>query len=91
MLENRVAHVILVTENPAGLQMLEKALPTKFVDLVTLQDALPEESLYYLKKRIGDHQKIADAESYSKVLGGRLIDLETFSAKVLTGLDPDSK
>ena len=71
--------------------MLEKALPTKFVDQVSLQDALPEESLFYLKKRIGDIHKLDNPELYSKVLGGRLNDLETFSAKVLTGLDPDGK
>ena len=69
--------------------MLEKALPTKLIDQVSLQDALPEESLFYLKKRIGESLKLDNPEVYSQVLGGRLNDLETFSAKVLTGLDPD--
>ncbi|KAL7421170.1 mitochondrial escape protein 2 [Cryptotrichosporon argae] len=85
LVENQVAHVIVVTEGPTATKALTKALPAKPLNSVSLADADEANSLAYIRDKLaGNDISTEDASQVAK-LGGRMVDLETLVYKVKTG------
>ena len=91
LIENHVAYVIVVTEGPVATKALNKALPAKPLNTVSLSDADETNSLTYLQNKLASmsasHKYTLTAEEQAQVhkLGGRMIDLETLVYKIRTG------
>lgn len=91
LVENKVAHVIVVTEGATATKALTKALPSKPLNTVSLADADEINSLLYVKTKLaGVSEKYQDSlsqEDRTQVskLGGRMVDLETLVYKVRMG------
>ncbi len=84
LVENKVAHVIVVTDGPTATKALTRALPTKPLNSVALADADETNSLDYVKDKLRIDLSAEDSHQINK-LGGRMIDLETLVYKVRTG------
>lgn len=91
LVENKVAHVIIVTEGATATKSLTKALPSKPFNNVSLADADHTNSLAYVQNKlaaVSDTYKGSlttdDSDQVAK-LGGRMVDLETLVYKVRTG------
>lgn len=85
LVENRIAHVIVVTDSSTATKSLTKALPSKPLNSVSLADADQANSLSYVKDKLkGQGLSTEDSDHVSK-LGGRMVDLETLVYKVKTG------
>ncbi|KAK4684547.1 U4/U6 small nuclear ribonucleoprotein PRP31, partial [Tremellales sp. Uapishka_1] len=89
LIENRVAHVIVICEGATASKSLTKALPSKPLNSVGLADADHSNSLSYVvdKLGVGKEQMPLSVEESQQVakLGGRMVDLETLVYKVRTG------
>ena len=86
LVENRIAHVIVVTDSSTATKSLTKALPSKPLNSVSLADADQSNSLSFVKDKLkGQNLTAEDSEQVSK-LGGRMVDLETLVYKVRTGV-----
>jgi hypothetical protein len=87
LVENRIAHVIVVTDTSIATKALTKALPTKPLNSVSLADADEANSLAYVKDKLKGSKLALSAEDSTEVakLGGRMVDLETLVYKVRTG------
>jgi hypothetical protein len=87
LVENRIAHVIVVTDTSIATKALTKALPTKPLNSVSLADADEANSLAYVKDKLKGSKLTLSAEDSTEVakLGGRMVDLETLVYKVRTG------
>jgi hypothetical protein len=88
LVENQVAHVIVITEGPTATKALTRALPAKPLNTVGLSDADEANSLDYVNDKLVSNKKDSlsndDAAQIAK-LGGRMVDLETLVYKVRTG------
>jgi hypothetical protein len=101
LVENRIAHVIVVTEGAMATKALNRALPSKPLNNVALADADEANSLSYVQDKLA-HSPIANGNGKSQQeqprftlsseegqqiskLGGRMVDLETLVYKVRTG------
>jgi len=91
LVENKVAHVIVITEGATATKALTKALPSKPLNTVSLADADEVNSLAYVRNKLAgvsdqykENLSPEDASQVSK-LGGRMVDLETLVYKVRTG------
>ncbi|OCF36360.1 exonuclease [Kwoniella heveanensis BCC8398] len=88
LVENKVAHVIVITEGATATKALTKALPAKPLNSVGLADADESNALAYVKDKLRSNQVFAlsveDSAQVAK-LGGRMVDLETLVYKVRTG------
>ncbi|ORX33380.1 RNA12 protein-domain-containing protein [Kockovaella imperatae] len=87
LVENKIAHVIVITEGPIASKSLTKALPSKPLNTVSLADADYENSLSYVRDKLESSNSalsLADRDQITK-LGGRMVDLETLVYKVRTG------
>jgi hypothetical protein len=91
LVENKVAHVIVITEGATATKALTKALPSKPLNTVSLADADEMNSLAYVRNKLAgvsdqykDTLSPEDASQVAK-LGGRMVDLETLVYKVRTG------
>jgi hypothetical protein len=87
LVENRIAHVIVVTDSSIATKALTKALPSKPLNSVSLADADEANSLTYVKDKLKGSKLTLSAEDSAQVtkLGGRMVDLETLVYKVRTG------
>lgn len=86
LVENRIAHVIVVTDSSTATKSLTKALPSKPLNSVSLADADQANSLSFVKDKLkGQPLTSEDSEQVSK-LGGRMVDLETLVYKVRSGV-----
>jgi hypothetical protein len=87
LVENRIAHVIVVTDSSIATKALTKALPSKPLNSVSLADADEVNSLTYVKEKLKGSKLALSAEDSDQVtkLGGRMVDLETLVYKVRTG------
>lgn len=88
LVENRIAHVIVVTEGATATKALNRALPSKPLNTVALSDADEINSLNYVQEKLGSGQERAltlDEGQQIAKLGGRMVDLETLVYKVRTG------
>ncbi|KAI5900140.1 uncharacterized protein SCHCODRAFT_02607113 [Schizophyllum commune H4-8] len=89
LVENKIAHVLILSDNRENSKRLAKALPTKPLYTVALSDADPNTSLSYVKQKLQD----ADVDSsftseqigLIQRLGGRASDLESLVHKVRNG------
>lgn len=87
LVENRIAHVIVVTDSSIATKALTKALPSKPLNSVSLADADEANSLSFVKDKLKGSKVTLSAEDSAQVakLGGRMVDLETLVYKVRTG------
>jgi len=91
LVENKVAHVIVVTEGATATKALTKALPSKPLNTVSLADADEPNSLLYVKTKLAgvgeQYRETLSQEDRTQVskLGGRMVDLETLVYKVRMG------
>ncbi|KAK0448384.1 RNA12 protein-domain-containing protein [Desarmillaria tabescens] len=87
--EHQIAHVIVVSDNRENMKSLTKALPSKPLNLIALDDADTASALAFVKHKLKD----ADIDlqfsyvqtTYLERLGGRSSDLETLIHKVRNG------
>ncbi|TYJ54332.1 hypothetical protein B9479_004997 [Cryptococcus floricola] len=97
LVENKIAHVIVVTEGPTATKALTKSLPAKPLNLVGLADADETNALAYVSEKLRHHSSsprssssddksvnTLSAEDSAQIakLGGRMVDLETLVYKV---------
>ena len=90
LVENKIAHVIVITEGPIASKSLTKALPSKPLNTVGLADADYANSLSYVNDKLTslpDHSTDLNSEDREQIskLGGRMVDLESLVYKVRTG------
>ena len=91
LVENRIAHVVFVTEGATATKALTKALPSKPLNNVGLADADELNSLIYVTDKLStfseQYKTTLSPEDRAQVskLGGRMVDLETLVNKVKTG------
>lgn len=85
LVENRIAHVIVVTDSSTSTKTLTRALPSKPLNSVSLADADEANSLSYVRDKLKGQTLSADDSAQVAKLGGRMIDLETLVYKVRTG------
>lgn len=87
LVENKIAHVIVVCDSSSVAKALTRAIPTKPLNAISLADADSENSMNYILNKLGkDRNSISatDAQLIEKV-GGRMIDLELLVYKVRSG------
>ena len=89
LIENKVAHVIVITEGPTATKSLTKALPSKPLNIIGLADADEANSLSYVQDKLtglnGSSNLSTEDEVQIGKLGGRMVDLEMVVYKVRTG------
>ena len=86
LIENRIAHVIVITEGPTATKALVRAQPAKPLNSVALADADEANSLVYVQDKLGEANMLSiDDRACISKLGGRMVDLETLVYKVRTG------
>ncbi|KAF9492251.1 hypothetical protein BDN71DRAFT_1396959 [Pleurotus eryngii] len=87
--ENRIAHVIVVSDNRENAKRLSKAIPSKPLNSIALSDADTSSALSFVKQRLRDsdievHFTKSETELVER-LGGRASDLESLIHKVTNG------
>ncbi|KIJ17097.1 hypothetical protein PAXINDRAFT_167891 [Paxillus involutus ATCC 200175] len=89
LVDNQIAHVIVVSDNRENAKLLARALPTKPLNSIALHDADAGSALAIVKKRLRDvglsAELTASQISCIERLGGRASDLETLIHKVRGG------
>jgi len=94
LVENRVAHVIFVTQHVGAVKILGKALPDRTFETISLSDAQPESAMRFVQKRLDAVRKDRNLTGLDRAiaaLGGRLTDLQLFIEKIYGGLDSDGE
>lgn len=89
LIENKVAHVIVIGEGSVTNKTLTQALPSKPLNSVTLSDADTYNSLEYVREKLSSPDapyalSTSDTAEVAK-LGGRMVDLEQLVYKVRSG------
>lgn len=88
--ENKIAHVVVISDNRENLKRLARALPSKPLISIPLYDADAESALAFVKKRLAEadiHIEYAPEQvAHVNQLGGRASDLESLVHKVRSGL-----
>jgi len=91
LVENQVAHVIVVSDNRENARLLTKASPAKPLTSVALEDADATSALTFVQQKLHDagldYQFTKQQTAYVERLGGRASDLETLIHKVRSGQD----
>ncbi|KAG6910918.1 hypothetical protein DXG01_006601 [Tephrocybe rancida] len=89
LVENQVAHVIILSDNRENAKYLAKALPSKPLNSIVLSDADARSSISFVKQKLLDADINADFTSqqvaYIERLGGRSSDLESLIHQVRNG------
>lgn len=82
LVENKIAHVIVITDSTSAMKPLTRALPAKPFNSIVLSDADKESSMNYVVANLGASGARLTSEEKSQVekIGGRMIDLELVSA-----------
>ncbi|KAF7319445.1 hypothetical protein HMN09_00283000 [Mycena chlorophos] len=87
LVEQKLAHVVLVTDNRENAKRLAKALPSKPLQTIALSDADTESALAFVKHKLDDARICLDytAEQIASIqrLGGRASDLHDVRSKLL--------
>ncbi|KAG9046882.1 mitochondrial escape protein 2 [Tulasnella sp. UAMH 9824] len=89
LVENKVAHVIVISDNKENVRRLAKALPSKPLLSLSLGDADPATALAFVRGKIsslGPVQLTQEDEAWVEKLGGRASDLDSLIHKVQNGL-----
>ncbi|TID28553.1 hypothetical protein CANINC_002426 [Pichia inconspicua] len=95
LVQLNIAHVIFITDDVGSVQELITALPTSPLKRTVLSDASPIASSMYVENALKrdvkfDFEKYgADLELYTKMLGGRMRDLQMFVRRIKTGDTPE--
>ncbi len=89
LIENKIAHVIVVGEGSIASKALTAALPSKPLNQVNLSDADDYNALEFVREKLSTegHPVELTPEETSDVakLGGRMVDLELLVYKVRSG------
>ncbi|KAF5358522.1 hypothetical protein D9756_001759 [Leucocoprinus leucothites] len=89
LVENQVAHVIVISDNRENAKRLSRALGPKPLNSIALFDADPASSLAFVKQKLKgagvDVAFTGDETKYLQILGGRATDLESMIHKVRNG------
>ncbi|KJA27306.1 hypothetical protein HYPSUDRAFT_62986 [Hypholoma sublateritium FD-334 SS-4] len=93
LVENHIAHVIVLSDNRENAKRLTKALPSKPLNSIALSDADASSSLSFVKQKLLDSGSdigisAQDAQHIER-LGGRASDLESLIHKVRNGMKVD--
>ncbi|KAJ7771805.1 RNA12 protein-domain-containing protein [Mycena metata] len=91
LVENQLAHVVVISDNRENSKRLAKALPSKPLNTIALHDADAASALAFVKRKLEDadikldytQEQVAAVER----LGGRASDLESLIHKVRNGSD----
>ncbi|TDL27233.1 hypothetical protein BD410DRAFT_740017 [Rickenella mellea] len=90
LVENQVAHVIVVSDNRENAKLLAQALPSKPLNVIALYDAESSSALSYVSRKLRDAGETNDLtperEKFIERLGGRASDLDSLVHKVRNGL-----
>ncbi|KAF7311650.1 hypothetical protein MKEN_01068400 [Mycena kentingensis (nom. inval.)] len=93
LVEQQIAHVVVVTDNRENGKRLAKALPSKPLHMIQLSDADEKSALAFVKRKLKDANINLDytREQVASVrrLGGRASDLESLVHKVRNGATVD--
>ncbi|KAJ6547159.1 RNA12 protein-domain-containing protein [Mycena capillaripes] len=89
LVENQLAHVVVISDNRENSKRLAKALPSKPLNAIALYDADAASALAFVKRKLEDadikldytREQVASVER----LGGRATDLESLIHKVRNG------
>jgi hypothetical protein len=87
LVENKIAHVIVVCDSSSVAKALTRAIPAKPLNAISLADADSENSMNFILNKLGvqrDSMSPTDTQLIGKV-GGRMIDLELLVYKVRSG------
>ncbi|KAM5539125.1 hypothetical protein V8D89_007348 [Ganoderma adspersum] len=88
--DNKIAHVIVVSDNRENVKALAKALPSKPLNQISLSDADNASALAFVEQKLHDSgvdvEFTRDQTSYIERLGGRASDLESLVHKVRSGM-----
>ena len=87
LVENKIAHVIVVCDSSSVAKALTRAIPAKPLNAISLADADSENSMNYILNKLGVQRESlspTDTQLIGKV-GGRMIDLELLVYKVRSG------
>lgn len=89
LIENKVAHVIVVGEGSIASKTLTASLPSKPLNQVNLSDADDYNALEFVREKLSSdgHQVELSPEETADIakLGGRMVDLELLVYKVRSG------
>ncbi|KIO26152.1 hypothetical protein M407DRAFT_235699 [Tulasnella calospora MUT 4182] len=80
LVENKVAHVIVISDNRENMRRLAKALPSKPLLSISLGDADPATAMAFVRGKIsalGPVQLTPEDEAWVEKLGGRAGDLDS--------------
>ncbi|EIM82494.1 exonuclease [Stereum hirsutum FP-91666 SS1] len=89
LVDNQIAHVVVLSDNRENSKRLAKALPSKPLNSIALYDADSASALQFVKQRL--HESGIDADfseketAYVERLGGRASDLASLIHKVRGG------
>jgi hypothetical protein len=89
LVENKIAHVIVIGEGSVTTKTLTQALPSKPLNSISLSDADDRNSLEFVREKLSTPDapfelSAADKENIAK-LGGRMVDLELLVYKARSG------
>ncbi|KAG8988109.1 mitochondrial escape protein 2, partial [Tulasnella sp. 427] len=91
LVENKIAHVIVISDGRENMRRLAKALPSKPLLSISLGDADPATAMAFVRSKItalGPTQSLTpEDEAWIEKLGGRASDLDTLIHKVQNGLN----
>ncbi|THH05738.1 hypothetical protein EW145_g4580 [Phellinidium pouzarii] len=89
LVNNKIAHVIVVSDNRENAKVLAQALPSKPLNTVALSDADAESALSFVVQKLhdgsGSEGLTPEQRKSVERLGGRASDLETLVHKVHSG------
>ena len=68
--------------------ILLPVMPSKSIETINLHDATFENSLVYVKNRLGEEAMTQETTGFIQTLGGRRTDLELFIQKIRAGSNP---
>ncbi|KAK7023862.1 mitochondrial escape protein 2 [Favolaschia claudopus] len=89
LVENQIAHVIVISDNRENGKRLAKALPAKPLNAIALSDADAKSALAFVKRKLEDAdiklEYTREQTSFVERLGGRASDLESLIHKVRNG------
>jgi hypothetical protein len=90
LIENGIAHVVIVTSNAGVMKTLGKALPSKSFSNIALSDAPPEMAMSFINKQLGNEVEDPYLRDVVAALGGRLTELELLVQKMKMKMDAQS-
>ncbi|KAI8145832.1 RNA12 protein-domain-containing protein [Fennellomyces sp. T-0311] len=88
LVENEVAHVVIVSSNVGVNKVLNKALPGQSFETIQTTDANPEMALSFIARQLGTKDLDEKLHACVVALGGRLTELELLVQKLKMKMDP---